>query len=366
MKLSLPQLLAIFSLACLPNLQAQQAEALASKKWDAQKTLDLLNKIPLEVLLSKGLLPKAFEDASSLEILELYDTLMDIKREVPAHIAQENGKFRKAFINEQGEFKGDSLIADLQHIAGTRVGRILGCTLKEMNNGTCQPLKDSNDPEITPDEKAAMPFAETTGAWTKDWVHLLPMVEIFQKGDPLIRDYYDQHINFMRAIALATLANELTLEKTNALSVLKKWKINFLKKIDKVNNTIQTHLEITSPTLIPLFRRTLTIKPLSFLEVIEYIYLSTLPDSLQNSLLTQIKKHYFYWDLDIPCVLDPATPYLGYQVNKFLKRDERLKLENMTNLIEFASLSITKRSLDFVYDNTPYHTINKWLSLKNS
>ncbi len=228
-------------------LTAQQAQEL--QQFEGVKTVHLLNRVPA---LAQVTILKSYP---SIQLLELYDALLDIKREIPTHIARENRAFKEAFIDQEGEFKGDAILSSIQTAAGYKVSRILGCTLKEMNNGTCQPLKDSNDPSLTVEEKAAMPFKEITEPWAKDWVHLLPCIELFKN------QYNDSQ-----------------------------WKVRFLIAMDEVNNHPE-HFITDDRQNIPfpfnLFKREVIIT-IDADTLLKKTYLTSWPESIVNYLAKKV------------------------------------------------------------------------------
>ncbi len=78
-------------------------------------------------------------------------------------------------------FKGDNLMANLQSIAQRKLAKKLNCTVESLNDGSCQPLINSTDPSLTPEEKARKPFKEMTEPWTRDWIRILPEYEQLEK-----------------------------------------------------------------------------------------------------------------------------------------------------------------------------------------
>ncbi len=86
--------------------------------------------------------------------------------------------------------KYESYLNTLAYAARSRVGKILNCKTQEgdnaLQNRTCKPLLNSENKELTEDQRNAQPFKEAT--LTADyWVQLLPVVDIFNrwfKNDP--------------------------------------------------------------------------------------------------------------------------------------------------------------------------------------
>ncbi len=166
-----------------------------------------LNQLPYE--LKEQLFRRV--NWSDLELLKFYDFLYDLREEIPVNTA--NKKFKDTFIDDYGNYIGESLMGAIQQVAMERVGKVLGCSNAEMAQGTCQPLKNSTDPEITPEQKATMPFKEFNEKkepWPRDWIHLLPAVNIFNNNGLVMYLYF---------------RNQYPLIEPRL------WKINFLKKM---------------------------------------------------------------------------------------------------------------------------------------
>ena len=201
-KTALPLLAALCALASLPSLYAMCVQTGMPKpieyfnknlryKDPVLRILDLTKNLPPEILQSPKFTNQAFKNFSHVDYFNYYEALKDIKRVVLENIDTENedkyadlieqvidSKTQKPF----KRFKGDNLMANLQGIAVKKVGKILNCTSEELENGTCQPLKNSTNPVIPVKEKEAMPFRkELNDKWTRNWLGLLLILPDFTK-----------------------------------------------------------------------------------------------------------------------------------------------------------------------------------------
>jgi hypothetical protein len=181
-------------------------------------------------------------------------------------------------------------MSNIQKIAAIKIGKILGCTSGELEDGTCQPLKNSTDPDLSLEEKAAMPFAEfdkNKDPWTRDWVRLLPLVEMF--------DFYSNH---------------------------KTWRIKFLDVINHPNK-IKFIFKDDCKDLPLLLYNSDDKHQSQEMKRLQDIYLWSLPNFAQNEIIENIH-HRSIEDGAIMTIRDGTgwknKDYVRYRKEKFIAK----------------------------------------------
>ena len=82
-----------------------------------------------------------------------------------------------------------------------------------MQDGSCQPLINSTDPSITPEERATKPFEGIVGSWTHDWIHLLRDFEKYEYSGVSQEELKKLPITFLERIFSEKLMSEGILRK---------------------------------------------------------------------------------------------------------------------------------------------------------
>ncbi len=172
------------------GISGQDYNKKLTERPDWVRLLNATSKLPPEIIQEHIFKQSPFKDFTSLDYLAYYDALNDFRKDLMNALGRSNEKKFTDFIEEVIDsktgkpfkrFKGDNLMASMQAIAKKNVARILNCTIDGLDNGTCQPYKDSSDPKISPEDKEQKIDLKHQW-WVKDqWVSLWPMLEIFNK-----------------------------------------------------------------------------------------------------------------------------------------------------------------------------------------